>query len=130
MLPQEIKELGKDKSIVIYENLRPILCSKVRYYRERAFKRRLMPPLERPARAAPAVAPPRASRANGPGIDEKGGGPGELRAAILEDVARLGTLTLEDFPEAIQNLTFEHKGDHPTESEIEQDVQKFLEAMR
>jgi len=130
MLPQEIKELGKDKSIVIYENLRPILCSKVRYYRERAFKRRLMPPLERPARAALAVAPPRASRANGPGMDEKGGGPDELRAATLEDVARLGTLTLEDFPEAIQNLTFKHKGDHPTESEIEQDVQKFLEAMR
>lgn len=41
MLPQEVKELGSEEAIVFYEGLRPILCQKIRYHRDRHFKRRL-----------------------------------------------------------------------------------------
>lgn len=50
MLPQEIKELGRDYEILIYEGLRPVLAKKTRYFEDRRFRARLMPP---PARAAP-----------------------------------------------------------------------------
>ena len=44
MLPQELKELGQWKEIVILENTKPILCEKVRYYDDPAFSTRVMQP--------------------------------------------------------------------------------------
>lgn len=41
MLPQELKEMGEDKEIVIFENTKPILASKVMYYKEHVFMDRL-----------------------------------------------------------------------------------------
>lgn len=41
MLPQELKELGQDKEIILKENTKPILCEKVRYYSDPAFVSRL-----------------------------------------------------------------------------------------
>jgi type IV secretion system protein VirD4 len=41
LLPQELKELGQDKEIVILENIKPILAEKVRYYQEPIFMDRL-----------------------------------------------------------------------------------------
>lgn len=43
LLPQEIKELGSERLIIILENCKPILAEKVRYYREPAFRARLLP---------------------------------------------------------------------------------------
>ncbi len=44
MLPQELKAMGPEKEIVLYEGLaHPILCRKVRYYKESYFTRRLLP---------------------------------------------------------------------------------------
>jgi type IV secretion system protein VirD4 len=48
LLPQEVKELGRDNELVLYEGLRPILAKKNRYYQDPFFKKRLFPP---PARA-------------------------------------------------------------------------------
>ncbi|OXI95163.1 MULTISPECIES: type IV secretory system conjugative DNA transfer family protein [Burkholderia] len=48
MLPQEIKELDRDKEIILLENTRPILADRICYWRDRAFTSRLM--------AAPTVA--------------------------------------------------------------------------
>src|SRR6185437_11601549 len=48
LLPQEVKELGKEEALVFYEGLRPIRCRKVRYYEDRRFRRRLMPPPAQP----------------------------------------------------------------------------------
>ncbi|WP_325089056.1 type IV secretory system conjugative DNA transfer family protein [Burkholderia contaminans] len=42
MLPQEIKELDRDKEIILLENTRPILAERICYWRERAFTSRLM----------------------------------------------------------------------------------------
>src|SRR5207342_1160779 len=47
LLPQEFKELGSERLVVIFENCKPILGEKIRYHREKVFRERL--------RRAPAV---------------------------------------------------------------------------
>ncbi|WP_457356041.1 type IV secretory system conjugative DNA transfer family protein [Roseateles sp. P5_D6] len=44
LLPQEFKELGSERLVVIVENCKPILGEKIRYYRDKAFRDRLLPP--------------------------------------------------------------------------------------
>jgi type IV secretion system protein VirD4 len=44
LLPQEVKELGKNHEILFYEGVRPILARKNRYYRDPLFRKRLFPP--------------------------------------------------------------------------------------
>ncbi len=47
MLPQELKAMGPEKEIVIYEGLaHPVLCKKIRYYKDSYFTKRLMPAVE------------------------------------------------------------------------------------
>ena len=41
MLPQEIRELGKDNEIVLLENTKPILCKKIKYYEDPNFQSRM-----------------------------------------------------------------------------------------
>ena len=43
LLPQEFKELGSDRLVVICENCKPILGEKIRYHRDQAFTTRLRP---------------------------------------------------------------------------------------
>ena len=58
LLPQEVKELGKNHEILFYEGVRPILARKNRYYRDPLFRKRLFPP--------PVSAVPTARRAKRP----------------------------------------------------------------
>jgi type IV secretion system protein VirD4 len=44
MLPQELKELGPAREIVLYENTKPILAQKIFYYKDAVFAERLLPP--------------------------------------------------------------------------------------
>jgi type IV secretion system protein VirD4 len=44
LLPQEFKELGAERLVVIVENCKPVLGEKIRYYRDKAFRPRLLPP--------------------------------------------------------------------------------------
>ncbi|HOM12845.1 MAG TPA: type IV secretory system conjugative DNA transfer family protein [Rubrivivax sp.] len=44
LLPQEFKELGSERLVVIYENCKPILGEKIRYHRDKAFTPRLRRP--------------------------------------------------------------------------------------
>jgi type IV secretion system protein VirD4 len=44
LLPQEFKELGSERQVLIAENCKPILAQKIRYHREPVFKSRLLPP--------------------------------------------------------------------------------------
>ncbi len=47
MLPQELKAMGPEKEIVLYEGLaHPILCRKVRYYQDSYFTKRLLPKVD------------------------------------------------------------------------------------
>lgn len=43
LLPQEFKELGSERLVVILENCKPIRGEKIRYYRDKAFTSRLRP---------------------------------------------------------------------------------------
>jgi type IV secretion system protein VirD4 len=43
LLPQELKELGQDREIILLENTKPILADKICYWREPAFADRLLP---------------------------------------------------------------------------------------
>ena len=44
LLPQEFKELGSERLVVIFENCKPILGEKIRYYRDKTFTSRLVSP--------------------------------------------------------------------------------------
>ena len=59
LLPQEVKALGADEAILFYEGLPPIRARKLRYFEDRRFTARLLPP---PAEAAPSGAGAPASR--------------------------------------------------------------------
>jgi len=48
LLPQEFKELGSERLVVIGENCKPILGEKIRYHREKVFRERLLPAPEVP----------------------------------------------------------------------------------
>ncbi|MEZ5647269.1 MAG: type IV secretory system conjugative DNA transfer family protein [Burkholderiaceae bacterium] len=43
LLPQEFKELGPERLVVICENCKPILGEKIRYHRDEVFRARLLP---------------------------------------------------------------------------------------
>jgi type IV secretion system protein VirD4 len=49
LLPQEFKELGSERLVIVMENCKPILGEKIRYHREKAFTERLLPPPTVPA---------------------------------------------------------------------------------
>lgn len=50
MLPQELKAMDPQREIVFCEGLpHPVRCAKIRYYAERRYRERLMPPVEVPA---------------------------------------------------------------------------------
>ena len=42
LLPQEFKELGRERLVVIFENCKPILGEKIRYFQDKVFMARLM----------------------------------------------------------------------------------------
>lgn len=42
MLPQELKEIGQWKQIIMLENVKPILCEKIRYFDDPVFTDRIM----------------------------------------------------------------------------------------
>jgi type IV secretion system protein VirD4 len=44
MLPQELKAMSSDKEILVFEGLtNPVLCDKIRYYKDTSFTKRLLP---------------------------------------------------------------------------------------
>ncbi len=49
MLPQELKAMGADKEVFLYEGIpHPVMCDKIKYYQDRYFTSRLLPKLEVP----------------------------------------------------------------------------------
>ena len=57
MLPQEVKEMGIDKELVFYENLRPVKANKIRYYLDPLLKSRIRKPPEVPMILDPSKPP-------------------------------------------------------------------------
>jgi type IV secretion system protein VirD4 len=127
MLAQEIKEMGAGRMILFYEGLRPVFAQRVVYYRDRAFRHRLLPPPDVPRltivrRPSVARLQDEATDAN---VIEPNGGTSLARPLQAADLDRLDTLTLDDF-----SLDFEHieipKGRPMTEAELATAVDRFM----
>ena len=49
MLPQELKAMGFEKEVFLYEGIaHPVMCDKIKYYQDRYFTSRLLPKVEVP----------------------------------------------------------------------------------
>jgi type IV secretion system protein VirD4 len=145
LLPQEVKELGRDRELIFHEGVRPILARKNRYYQDPFFRKRLFPP---PARAAPAGRNP-APSPTPPTIDVRSvpetpfeSGPAasvadiettpRTREATVEDIDRLKSLTLEDFAVDFDHVKIPEKadGERLTSQELHTAVDDFLQTLR
>jgi type IV secretion system protein VirD4 len=129
LLPQEVKELGRLQEIIFYEGLRPILCRKNRYYEDARFVRRVVPPpqvqaldLSRTPRGTP-EAFGEALPASGVSVQEAASRP--LEAA---DIARLDSLTLDDFAVNFDHIDIPH-GRRLSEEELKHAVDRFLDGV-
>jgi type IV secretion system protein VirD4 len=129
LLPQEVKELGRLQEIIFYEGLRPILCRKNRYYEDARFVRRVVPPpqvqaldLSRTPRGTP-EAFGEALPAGGVSVQEAAARP--LEAA---DIARLDSLTLDDFAVNFDHIDIPH-GRRLSEEELKHAVDRFLDTV-
>ena len=52
-----------------------------------------------------------------------------MHVATVEDIERLDSITIEDLDERLRDLKFDHAGERPTESELDADVDRFIEAL-
>ena len=114
MLPQELLQMPAERLIVLRAGVPPILGRKIVYWRERAFRKRLAPPPEVPARPSVAMAP--VSAAPPPIILEPAAEP-------TLDLAtnHLVPLLADSGPEALPPET-------ATDEEVEAWVERFLDA--
>lgn len=147
LLPQEVKALGSDDAIVFYEGLRPIRCKKIRYFKDRRFKERLLPP---PTSAAPeraaqsSSAPVAAARPSAHRAGAAEGGhdmqqvelefraPEAVRDATLADIDRIESLTLDDFAADFDKVQLPEKaeGERLTSEELKAAAESFLATLR
>jgi type IV secretion system protein VirD4 len=136
LLPQEVKELGADEAIVFLEGLRPIRCRKIRYFEDRRFRARLLEP---PA-LAPGIAPisretPPADSLP-PSVDRNLSGTANAapvtRAATLEDLERLDTLTLDDFETDFSHIDLPktEPGERLSDADLGAAVEDFLASLK
>ena len=135
LLPQEVKELGRDRELILYEGLRPILAKKNRYFEDRLFRKRLFPS---PTRATPA----RPQSPPGPIEPTAMALPPEpipavsaddtrvTRESTVADIERIDALTLEDFDATLPpaNARDRDEDEPQTREELDADVAGFLKA--
>jgi len=149
LLPQEVKELGKDQELIFYEGIRPILARKNRYYQDRFFRARLLPP---PARATPNGNAAAIRTLEVPPVDASHtGAEGEVlesaqrveperitevapkvREATVEDIDRIDSLTLEDFDVDFARVQIPEKppDERLSSEELHSAVDSFLNSLR
>lgn len=146
MLPQEIKELGRDHELLIYEGLRPILAKKTRYFEDRRFRARLFPP---PTLAAqhPATQTPPGTNAGNTESSSVSEQPSEqvtgsdlcekrrrspTREPTLADIKQIDSITLDDFAVDWSRVEIPEKaeGERLTSEELQRAVDSFLATIR
>jgi type IV secretion system protein VirD4 len=130
LLPQEVKELGRDRELLLYEGLRPILAKKNRYYEDPLFKKRLFPPPPQAASTGcPSVAP---GLPPAPMPEELDSEAPHTRAATAEDIERIDDLTLEDFEVDFSKVVLPEKapGERMTAQEMDIAVDSFIAGLK
>jgi type IV secretion system protein VirD4 len=135
LLPQEVKELGRDNELVLYEGLRPILAKKNRYYQDPFFRKRLFPPPKQAApgfagtRGAPPVPPPAgpAPGAEGPQFDPP---KPQTHAATTRETERVEEPATQDFDIDPDKVVLPKKADDEplTTEELDRAVESFISA--
>jgi type IV secretion system protein VirD4 len=130
LLPQEVKELGRDSELLLYEGLRPILAKKNRYYQDPLFKKRLFPPPKQTAPARPASAAPEQPPVPTP--EELVNEVPRTRAATMEDIERIDELQLEDFDVDFSKVVLPEKapGERMTAQEMDVAVESFIAGLK
>lgn len=146
LLPQEVKELGSDKEIIFCEGLRPILANKIRYFADRRFRMRLLPPpttpAPRPAAAAMATqefpaqqredamcSPELTGAFAGSATVNDASAVNGVRPATLADLDGLESLTLEDFAADFSRVELPTHDGPWSEQEMHTAVQSFLSTL-
>lgn len=144
MLPQEIKELGRDHEILIYEGLRPVLAKKNRYFQDPRLRARLFPPptsaSPNPPPTLPATAVVASSMSSVESSIEQSLRPSDpeaeraprTREATMEDLERIDSLTLDDFAVDWSRVEIPQKadGESLTDGELQRAADSFLETIR
>jgi type IV secretion system protein VirD4 len=129
MLPQEIRELPPDREIIFADNVTPISCRKIEYYRIKRYRERLLPPPIVPVIELPT---PRARNPAGPSTDSAADAPRTpTRHATAADLERLDSLTLEDFAADFSRVNVPEKApdERLTPAELDAAVESFLQTL-
>lgn len=128
--PQEVRDIGKGRMFIFVENVKPILCDKVVYHKERVFRvryheelgffrKRRLPPANVPKLGRPTI---QALKKPEKKVVET------VRDITPSDVENLDKLSLADF-----NIKFEDidvpKGPPVSEEEMKAAVGSFLDTM-
>ena len=95
LMPQEVKELGKDNELIIYEDIRPIQAKKIIYYRDKAFICRVMKPPE-----VTAIEPTTYQIAT----SHLTGGKPSYRRITLDEIANFDDVPLQDLSINIKDI--------------------------
>jgi type IV secretion system protein VirD4 len=134
LLPQEVKELGRDRELLLYEGLRPILAWKNRYFEDRVFQKRLFPPPLRatPARPGGARLEPPAAVVNSVNVEAPRAEAPRMRTVTADDIEHIEQLTLKDFDIDFDNVKLPPKaaGELFSKEELDTAVDGFLAALR
>jgi type IV secretion system protein VirD4 len=123
LLPQEVKELGSGKEIIFCEGLRPILANKIRYFDDRRFRKRLLPP---PMSPGPRVAAAEESRVEAIAPKVTNNDPPN----VLASPNQLETLTLNDFEADFSRVEVPTHDGPWTEQETQTAVHSFLDTLQ
>jgi type IV secretion system protein VirD4 len=119
MLPQEIRELPADREIIFADNVRPISCRKIEYYRIKRYRDRLLPPPIVPVIELPNP------RVRAESLKTT------TREGTARDMEHIDSLTLEDFAADFDRVNVPEKapGERLTTAELNAAVESFLQTL-
>ena len=118
LLPQEVKALGRRRSIVFYEGMPPIRCKKIRYFRDRRLKARILRaplvprfemPEAMPIQEVEPVAPDHGIAEGGPAVEAGSAAKATTRLATAADIEQIESVQLEDLDVDVSQLNFPDK---------------------
>ena len=114
LLPQEVKEIGKNKEIIFLENVKPILCQKIRYWTDKSFEKRInLPPAY--VKQLPQIVLKSTTKPQNNNTDITGS-----KQVTVNDIEKLDSLSLSDFDVDFDQIEM------PNNGQITDDVMKDI----